>query len=116
MNRMIVAVIVVAALAGCSNELLNMDSKVEYEVTGSTDVVSITIANKSGGTSQYSGVTLPWSTSFKADPGDFVYVSAQNQRDTGSVTAAIYIDGDKYKRSTSTGAYVIATASGSVPD
>jgi hypothetical protein len=41
---------------------------------------------------------------------EFVYISAQNNQD--NVTVKIIVDGDTFKESTSTGAYVIATASG----
>jgi hypothetical protein len=89
--------------------------EVEYRVTGTALTVDLTIENSNGGTSQYSDEPLPWSYSYTGRSDDFVYVSAQNQGDTGTVTATIYIDGDVYKTSTSSGAYVIATASGSIP-
>lgn len=86
---------------------------VEYRVTGSAYSVFITYANKTEGTSQeYANV--PWTYSWSgAKSGQFLYVSAQNQWDTGSVTVEIYKNGNLFKTSTSTGAYVIATASGS---
>ena len=88
---------------------------VEYTVTGTTTLVDITIENEDGGTSQFSDVSVPWSYEFQGNSGDFVYVSAQNQLDTGSVTVKIYTDGSVFKTSTSVGAYVIATASGLLP-
>ena len=88
---------------------------VKYEVTGTATAVDLTIENDNGGTSQYSDQATPWTYSFTGYPGDFIYVSAQNQGDSGTVTATIYIDGEVYKTSTSDGAYVIATASGSIP-
>ena len=96
-------------IAGCS-----LEREVRYEVTGTAALVDITIENSSGGTSQYSDVAPPWAYDFSAMVDDFIYVSAQNATSTGSVTATIKIDGDVYKSSTSSGAYVIATASGSV--
>jgi len=90
---------------------------VKYSVTGTASTVNITIENESGGTSQYSDVTLPWEYSFKAYAGTgtydylFVYVSAQNQGSSGSVTATIYYkkyEGDQfqmYKTSTSIPSY-----------
>lgn len=89
---------------------------VKYEVTGSAITVSTTIENEDGGTSQFADVAVPWTYQFEGRQGDFVYVSAQNQGDTGSVTVTIYYDGDVFKTSTSSGAYVIATAYGSLPD
>ena len=87
---------------------------VEYKVTGSASTVSLTYTNSNGGASQESDVSVPWSYSFKGSPDDFVYISAQNQGDNGSVTVTIYKNGSSFKTSTSNGAYVIATASGSI--
>ncbi|MCJ7483176.1 MAG: hypothetical protein MUO31_09450 [Thermodesulfovibrionales bacterium] len=86
---------------------------VEYRVSGSTNSVFITYANKDEGTSQTYAQT-PWTYKFSgAKSGQFLYVSAQNQRSSGSVKVEIYKNGDLYKVSESSGAYVIATASGS---
>ena len=87
---------------------------VEYKVTGSASTVSVTYTNRDGGTSQESDVSIPWSYSFKGSPNDFVYISAQNQGESGSVTVTIYKNGSSFKTSTSDGAFVIATASGSL--
>lgn len=89
--------------------------QVKYEVTGTAALVDITIENEDGGTSQFSGVATPWSYNFSAPQDAFVYVSAQNQTDAGSVTTSIYVNAELFKVSTSSGAYVIATAYGSVP-
>lgn len=70
--------------------------------------------NAEGGTSQYSDVAVPWSTSFSSNKGNFVYISAQNQGQSGTVTVSIISNGTTFKTSTSSGAYVIATASGSL--
>jgi len=88
---------------------------IKYSVTGTTSSVDVTYENGDGGTSQKSDDSLPWTYSFTGYSGDFIYISAQNQNDTGSVIATIYIDNEKYKSSTSEGAYVIATSSGSIP-
>ena len=109
MKKMYVLAAAILFIAGCSFE-----REVRYEVTGTAALVDITIENSSGGTSQYADVAPPWTYDFSAKVDDFVYVSAQNATSTGSVTATIKIDGDTFKTSTSSGAYVIATASGSV--
>lgn len=101
------------AFTSCSNPLSNSVS-VRYKVSGTAETVDITYENASGGTSQLSEVELPWSITFEANIGDFVYLSAQNQGDEGSVTVTIYKNGDVFKQSTSEGAYVIATASGTL--
>ena len=86
----------------------------EYRVTGSAARVSTTISNCSGGTSQFSNVSVPWSFTCSSVPtGQVVYVSAQNQQSSGCVRVAIYKRGSLYRDSESCGAFVIATASGS---
>jgi hypothetical protein len=74
----------------------------------------ITYENSSGGVSQQGNVGSSWSYSFTGNTGDFVYISAQNQNDYGSITVTIKRGNTVYKTSTSSGAYVIATASGSI--
>lgn len=43
------------------------------------------------------------------DPGDFLYVSVQNDTDRGSVECSIYVDGERVSRNYSSSAYGIAT-------
>jgi tetratricopeptide (TPR) repeat protein len=91
------------------------ERKIEYRVTGSTSMVDVTYTNKDGGTSQANGVSIPWSYSFKASSGKFVYISAQNKSESGGITVTIYKDGSVFKSSKSSGAYCIAEASGTLP-
>jgi len=100
-------------LLNCDNPL-DSSIDVKYKVTGTAETVDITYENRDGGTSQEADVEVPWSYSFTGHPGDFVYISAQNQGSTGTVTVTILTDGDVVKTSTSEGAYVIATAHGSL--
>jgi hypothetical protein len=120
MNRLLLLFSFLLFLSGCDDLQKIINSKIGYDVTysvtGTAAAVNLTIENEDSGTSQFSDEPLPWEYSFTGESGAFVYVSAQNQTDTGSVTATIYCDGDKLKTSTSTGAYVITTASGSLPD
>ena len=85
---------------------------VTYTVTGSTNAANLTYQNSQGGTVQQK-VGVPWSFEYTMKDGDFLYISAQNENATGSVTTEIRINGFLYKTTTSNGAYVIATASGS---
>ncbi|MDP6433770.1 MAG: MmpS family transport accessory protein [Candidatus Scalindua sp.] len=90
---------------------------VEYSVTGSGGSFDVTISNKDDGTSQFDNVSSGWTYSFSTDDENhFLYVSAQNQSSSGSVTTKIFVDGDKKKSSTSNGAYVIASCSMTVSD
>ena len=83
-----------------------------YVVSGTATQASLTYSNSQGGTAQET-VNLPWQRQFSMIKGDFLYISAQNQGDTGSVTTEIRVNGVQFKSTTSSGAFVIATASGS---
>jgi hypothetical protein len=92
---------------------------VAYAVTGTATSASVTYTNEDGGTSQEANATLPWKYSFKAEgsfetEGPSVYLSAQNDGETGDVTVTIYKDYKEFKTSTSKGAHVIATAEGTL--
>jgi len=84
---------------------------VEYRISGSTDRASLTYVTNTGGIEQRT-VNLPYSIIYhEFDYRDFHYISAQNERDNGSVTVSIYSDDRLVESATSSGAYVIATAS-----
>jgi hypothetical protein len=88
-------------------------SVIEYKVFG-IGQVSITYQNSTGNPEQLD-TYLPWSyPRFYAKTGQFLYVSAQIQS-IGDVTCTIFLNGTKYKTSTSKGQYVICTASTSAP-
>ncbi len=87
--------------------------EVVYKITGTADSVSVTLSNASGGTEQYGNVYLPKEYRYYSFDSWFLYISAQNNGETGTVIVSIYVDGILYKTSTSSGAYVIANASGS---
>ena len=100
-------------LVGCEDSKEGWD--VMYRVTGSGSSFDVTMSNEDGVTSQLDNVNSNWSYSFHTeDERHFLYVSAQNQSNSGSVTTEIYIDGTLEKSSTSNGAYVIASCSMSV--
>ena len=95
-----------------------------YEVAGSAWTVSVTYLNTQGGTEQVSDVRLPWSKTFSnwsfglaaitAQNTSRISVMGQDRLQSGSVTVTIYLDGKVFRRSTSSGAGVIASAEGLV--
>lgn len=87
---------------------------VKYSVGGSTDSAFVTYKNQSGNTQQQE-VNLPWSRTFTMQPGDFVYISAQNQESGGSISCSITADGRVIENASSVGGYVIAECSGTAP-
>jgi hypothetical protein len=87
---------------------------VTYEVTGDGAYSgSMTYENETGGTEQ-GDYKLPFRKVFDMGFGDFAYISAQNNGESGKITCRILIDGIEWKKSTSSGAYAIASCSGSV--
>ena len=86
--------------------------QITYRVTGTASRASLTYENAQGGSEQLD-VSVPWLKDFRFEAGAFVYISAQNQGEFGSIGCEIYLDGKKWKQSTSQGAYAIATCSGS---
>jgi hypothetical protein len=84
---------------------------VEYRFTGSTNSANITMLNETGGTEQ-SVVQIPFTKKLKMNAGDFAYISAQNENDSGSISCEIWVNDKKLKESNSDGAYTIASCSG----
>lgn len=93
---------------------------VVYEVLGSAESVSIT-AETPTGTSQADNRAVPlrdadnseFGLSFDFQRGDFVYIAAQNEGKTGTVTCRIKVDGEVVSENTAEGAFSIATCKGS---
>ena len=116
MKKILLVVLPLLLVLGCE-EAEPKIWDVKYKVSGSGGSFDVTISNKDDGTSQYDNVSSGWTYSFSTgDDGRFLYVSAQNQNNSGSVTTKIYVDGKQKKESTSSGAYVIATSSMSLGD
>ena len=107
----VLIVVLLAFLSACN---LNQGRSIQYSVTGSTVTAEVLFENSSEGITRSLGVAIPWSYSFISDPGDFVYISAQKDDDPATdVTVTIYVDGRVLQTSTASGAYAMATASGS---
>lgn len=89
---------------------------VNYEVHGNKNlVISVTQASEDGATSQFNNIKAPYKSGpllFKK--GDFVYLSAQNQNNSGEVTVEIFVDSRLYKSTRSVGEYCIASVSGKI--
>lgn len=117
---MLVSVLCVLAQLGCKSPTSPSEpstparSFVEYTVSGTATRASLTYATSGGGTAQQADRALPWTFSWTANRGDFVYISAQNSGQTGCVSVTITVRSATYKTTQSCGAFVIATASGTV--
>jgi hypothetical protein len=88
--------------------------EVAYKVTGTTLAADLTITTRDGGTSQLQSSAVPFSHIEPMTSGQFFYISAQNHEDKGTVTCTVEVDGQVVSINTSSGAYVIASCSGTV--
>lgn len=93
---------------------------VTYYVEGSAGTASLTMATPSG--TEQATVALPLintrgeiGVGHRASRGEFLYISAQNQDESGTVTCRITLDGVVVSENTSSGAYGIASCKHSVP-
>ncbi|PHS51626.1 MAG: hypothetical protein COB01_09650 [Lutibacter sp.] len=113
-NLLIISIIFIGSiLTSCEKEELS--GTVRYEVTSSPNGFDITYQNSSGNTEQATITSDSWSISFEGNQGDFVYISAQADNENANISAKIYYQGEIIEQATSSGSYVIATASGSLP-
>lgn len=88
---------------------------VMYEIGGTTDAASLTWENDTNGTDQ-GDYKVPFFKSFKGfRRGDFVYISAQNMRETGNVTCKITYNGIIIAEAKASGKFAIATCSERLP-
>ena len=99
--------------SSCEKEELS--GTVKYEVTSSPNGFDITYQNSSGNTEQATITSGSWTISFTGNQGDFVYISAQADNENANISAKIYYQGEILEQANSSGSYVIATASGSLP-
>lgn len=97
----------------------SVQREVVYEVEGTATGISVTMETPTG-TSQASDRGVPLGKEGQApgvtmtfNAGDFVYISAQNEGESGDITCRITIDGVVVSENTAAGAYSIATCKGS---
>ena len=83
---------------------------VKYEILGTAHRVTITFINASGETETFNHIELPWERNIYPKKG-YLYLSVQNERHHGSVTARIWVDGKITKESTASGPFVTAAVS-----
>lgn len=91
-----------------TGDVVPVDHTVTYKVTGSARTASVTYENGTGGTEQKAAVRLPWSLPITAKSEAYLYISAQNDGDSGDLTAEIDVDGQTRKSANASGAYTIA--------
>jgi len=88
---------------------------VKYQVTCNPYGFDITYENSDGNTEQKDISGGSWTTTFTGYSGQFVYISAQADNENADISVKIYYRGELIESANSSGDYVIATASGSLP-
>ena len=103
--------LIISSLSSCkyvSNE--SNVRIVKYEILGTAHRVTITFTNSSGETETFNHIEMPWERNIYPKKG-YLYLSVQNERHHGSVTARIWVDGKITKESTASGPFVTAAVS-----
>lgn len=124
MRRLLVSsLLLLVGGAGCTaaGSLDSSTHVVTYKVGGTARTADITVARFDGQTMQHAGVDVPLHNGKTgADglvmpgyrSGAFLYISAQNNGATGSITCEIWVDGVRVVSNGSVGGYTIADCSG----
>lgn len=115
MNQRLWLILGLLFLAACSSVDAPSRSdtyRIEYRVSGTTRSADLTYTNRTGDTEQADRQFTPWDLEFDARSGQFLYISAQNNAESGTVKCQIFVNGIEVKQAESRGAYVIATCSG----
>ena len=89
------------------------ETKCTYSITGTAGTVSVTYKNEQGGTSQ-ADVSLPWTYSYTGKFDTFFYCSGQIDSNGGSITITYSQGNGQSKTAQASGAFNIASVSGSV--
>jgi hypothetical protein len=101
--HILIVFVLMSAFTACEDPFTHTPDKVEYTITGTAVTVDVTLNNSDGGTSQYTGVSVPHTYTYPDIKDWFLYISAQNNGSSGSVTVSIYLNDNLFKTSTSSG-------------
>jgi hypothetical protein len=91
---------------------LKLTHEVVYRVEGGAQSAMITYNNDQNGTEQVNEALLPWTKTYELDNGQFATLVAQSGSYGSTITCIIIVDGKEWKRSTSSGDFVIVTCTG----
>lgn len=80
---------------------------ITYKIEGTASRGMLTYTTPSG--QEQTTRSLPWRKTFRAEDGEFLSVSAQNEGASGTIICTISVDGSVVKRARSSGAYTIAS-------
>lgn len=113
-------VALVGVLSACSTTSGDDDTVTIHYIVSDTagGEISLTYTNGDGNTEQRN-ITVeamsPWDQAYEMQSGEFVSISAQRGAGGGDVRCTITADNERIERAESSGEFVIASCSGSVP-
>ncbi len=89
---------------------------VEYHLSGVAPTAEVLYTTYAGatGASKQSRVRLPWKTTFEARFGEFLYISAQNDRSSDSISCEIRVNGESWKQSGPISSKGLVSCSGAI--
>jgi hypothetical protein len=95
--------------------------RVVYRITGSTTAADLAYLNAAdifaqvevNRTETHTFDSPPWEYVHYADYGDYMYISARNEEDHGTITCEILVDDEVVEKATARGAYGVAACGGS---
>jgi hypothetical protein len=112
MRKSFLIFILIATIISCDSNNTTTYYNVKYEVTGtSSGGFDVYVNNSSDGNDSFNPVSSGWTKTYEMKSDDFAYISAQANGTNAKVTVKIYVNGSKWKETTSSGSYCIATAS-----
>jgi hypothetical protein len=95
----------------------DVSHEVTYRWSGTARSASVTIENSQGNTEQASNAAVPEDITFQSrDDMLFLYLSAQNNGESGTLLCELVVDGIVVETSRASGAYTICDVSGRLGD
>jgi len=91
---------------------LDPNHTIVYRVEGTASSAMITYMNDQTGMEQLNKVRLPWQKSYNMKTGSSTSLVAQSNDYGKTITCIIELDGEEWKRSSSSGDFVVVTCTG----
>ena len=76
--------------------------------------IGLIYKNETGGIRQYNNMSVPWSYSYKALGGTYIFVAAESRSFGATLNVNIYKNGKLFVAESDTGDYVLVTAVGTI--
>lgn len=95
-------------LIGDTRVIYSFENKVEYRIYGTASSADLTYSTPSGGTGQTT-VSLPHTIEYDSFEDGFLYISAQNNDEFGTINVEVYFEDNLKSSDSCSGSFCIAT-------